>query len=925
MSNLIQYAYVSGEISPSLYSRSDLEKYDLGLALARDWFVDYRGGISTRPGTEYKEWMQFPDKNILWVPFEFSPSVANTNFIVFGDGYIRFTQGGNYVLEVEKTVTALAAGTVTIAGHGFASGDLGRFTDIVGPTSYAGRLFEIVVVNANTFTLKDQFGNVVTSPTAFVSGKFARVYTLPSPYAHADLSELNFEQIRDTLRLTHYKYKTRNLTRFAQDNWTITETIFDAQITSPSGFQAYPSGIGTSGVVYAVSAVNEKGQESLPSIPFVYPITINFTTTAGSFRLVWNPVPGAVYYNVYRSTVSNDGAEASRAQQLGFLGRTYGNSFIDNNIIPDFARMPPQYNNPFADGAIRKIDVLTPGTGYDPNAAVVITDATGTGADAFATVDKGGILSGIVVRKGGKNYTNPTITVTTGSGGTFSATLSSVGRNYPAVSAVFQQRQIYAGTLDVPLGIWGSKPKRFDNFDFSPIVVDNDSYEFEVDAAKVSLIQHLFPMRGGLLIMNDIGVWQLSGGSQVAVTPTNALAEPQSYTGISKLTPLKIETDILYVEGKGYTARLLSYNDLAKIYAGTDISILSAHFFGKGREIVSWTYAQEPFRLIHAVREDGYRLLATIVKDQNLFAWTLTSTRGYYKQALTIREDRTDRVYLDVARNINGKLVRYIELEAEREFSKIEDAWCLDAALALEPHYPSSTLSFGTPDGNLIPLTASSATFSAGDVNSIIFAAGGKFRIKTFTSSTAVTAQILQPITEFIPQTAIPVKPAAGQWTLDKPVTTISGLWHLEGETVSVFGDGNVFPEEVVTNGQITLSTGVVRAIIGLPYKAVARSLSPTASGTLIEGKRKRISGLATRVNNSRGLKTGARLDRLYDSKERTTEYYGEPIQAKTGMSYTTIEPEWDIEGQVYYVVEDPLPVSLLGHVLDIEVGDDPN
>ena len=55
MSNLIQYAYVSGEISPTLYSRSDLEKYDLGLALARDYFVDYRGGISTRPGSEFKE------------------------------------------------------------------------------------------------------------------------------------------------------------------------------------------------------------------------------------------------------------------------------------------------------------------------------------------------------------------------------------------------------------------------------------------------------------------------------------------------------------------------------------------------------------------------------------------------------------------------------------------------------------------------------------------------------------------------------------------------------------------------------------------------------------------------------------------------------------------------------------------------------
>ena len=347
MSNLIQYAYVSGEISPTLYSRSDLEKYDLGLALARDYFVDYRGGISTRPGSEFKEWMAKPDKTIRWIPFEFSPNIANTNLVIFGDGYIRFAQGGNYILEAEKTVTGLSAGTVTIAGHGFASGDLGRFTDIVSPTSYRGRLFEIVVTGTDTFTLKDQFGNAVTSPTAFVSGKFARVYTLTSPHVHTDLPALNFEQIRDTLRLTHFKYKTRDLTRLGAANWTISETVFSAQIQAPTNLDTAPSSAGTAGVVYTVTTVDHNGAESLPAEPIVEKLSVNFTTTAGSMLIAWSAVPGAAYYNVYRSTVTNEGVRASRTQQLGYLGRALGTNFIDTNIIPDFTRMPPQFNNPF--------------------------------------------------------------------------------------------------------------------------------------------------------------------------------------------------------------------------------------------------------------------------------------------------------------------------------------------------------------------------------------------------------------------------------------------------------------------------------------------------------------------------------------------------------------------------------------------------
>ena len=33
------------------------------------------------------------------------------------------------------------------------------------------------------------------------------------------------------------------------------------------------------------------------------------------------------------------------------------------------------------------------------------------------------------------------------------------------------------------------------------------------------------------------------------------------------------------------------------------------------------------------------------------------------------------------------------------------------------------------------------------------------------------------------------------QWTLDIPTFVMQGLWHLEGELVSILGDGNVFPQ----------------------------------------------------------------------------------------------------------------------------------
>lgn len=43
----------AGEISQNLYARVDLEKYRSGAQLLRNFFVDYRGGVSNRPGTKF--------------------------------------------------------------------------------------------------------------------------------------------------------------------------------------------------------------------------------------------------------------------------------------------------------------------------------------------------------------------------------------------------------------------------------------------------------------------------------------------------------------------------------------------------------------------------------------------------------------------------------------------------------------------------------------------------------------------------------------------------------------------------------------------------------------------------------------------------------------------------------------------------------
>src|SRR5688572_7383116 len=106
--DLIRFAFVAGEVSPTLYGRSDFEKHDFGLANAENWFVDYRGGLSTRPGTEFIDFLMNDDEAIKLFPFRYAPNLQNTYILVFGEEYVRFVQDGAYVLETGVPFTALS-------------------------------------------------------------------------------------------------------------------------------------------------------------------------------------------------------------------------------------------------------------------------------------------------------------------------------------------------------------------------------------------------------------------------------------------------------------------------------------------------------------------------------------------------------------------------------------------------------------------------------------------------------------------------------------------------------------------------------------------------------------------------------------------------------------------------------------------------
>ena len=848
--NVIQTSFAGGELSPTLFARVDLNKYHVGAARLLNFFVDYRGGASNRPGFELVGRVYNSNKAVRLIPFQFS--VIQNYILEFGDLYMRVIKDDGLVTETPKVLSAITnanPGVFTSNAHGFANGDQVVF-EVLGMTQLNNKDWFIAAATANTFQLVDWNGVPLNTSGfgVFISGVVARVYRIPSPYAAADLALLKFTQSADVMTICHPDYAPRDLTRTSDTNWTFTTVVIGStQVAPVASSVTLTGGVATTNYAYVVTAVDVNGQESVASNIVVALNKIDISVTAGSATITWVATPGAVQYNVYKALPVNGAAVAAGAL-FGYMTSVTGNgntSAIDTNIVPDFNISPPTSNNPLAG-------------------------------------------------------------------------------NNPATVTYDQQRKVYAGSNAQPETFWMSKPGQFNNFDISNPIQPSDSIEGTLVSRQVNQIKHMVSMPNGLIMLTSGGAWQISG-SNGTLSPTTIQATPQAYNGAGDVPPLTINYEIIYVQQKGTIVRDLSYSFYTNIYTGSDLSVLSNHLFA-GFSILEWAYAEEPFKIIWAVRSDGALLSLTYLKDQEIFGWAKHETQGRFRSIATIPEGSEDAVYTVVQRSVGGQLIQFIERMHTRNMPYgPEDAFFVDCGLSTQDNesQPNSTLNFSAATGD-ITVSADNSTFVIGDVGSVIRAGGGIMKIIAFIDDKHVTARVTREITD-IDEFKEPISiwpQGPGTWTIMAPFTNIAGLDHLEGETVSILADGNVITPQEVFQGRVLLDQPATRAAVGLGYTAQLQTLYLDTGDPTIQGKRKNIAAMTARVDKTRGIKMGPTFDDLTPFKDRNPNTFGLPIDLFTGDDRMIIGGGWSTEGQMCIQQDDPLPATILGVIPEITLGD---
>jgi len=147
------------------------------------------------------------------------------------------------------------------------------------------------------------------------------------------------------------------------------------------------------------------------------------------------------------------------------------------------------------------------------------------------------------------------------------------------------------------------------------------------------------------------------------------------------------------------------------------------------------------------------------------------------------------------------------------------------------------------------------------------------------------------------------------------PTSTLTGLDHLEGETVSILNEGAVEPPRTVVNGTITLDNDTTDAKIGLGYVSRIKTLrleGGSALGTT-QGKIVRINEVTFRFFKTVGAIFGREGGPTREIFFRNTnDPMDTAIPLFTGDKRETFPKGFTREPRVFVEQSQPLPMSVL-------------
>ena len=454
---------------------------------------------------------------------------------------------------------------------------------------------------------------------------------------------------------------------------------------------------------------------------------------------------------------------------------------------------------------------------------------------------------------------------------------------YPETVVFHEQRLVFGNTDTDPDKVWLSQTGGFE--DMRPDsdktgggveVQDDDAFNYRISADDVTAVLWLKSGKA-LLVGTASGEWNLvSSGSKL--TPTDAEAKQQTKFGSAPVEPIQTDNAVLFVTRGFRQLREYAFNFEADGFRAPDLTILAEHILKT--KAVETAYAQTPDSLGLIVRTDGRIGALSYKREQDIVGWSRWVMGGAFSSGIAVVEsvsvipgnngdgqvyDSTERdeIWVIVKRTIDGATVRYVEF--------------FEAA-------------YEGPDPN--------------DYD---------------TQTEYETALLADQVNAFYVDSGLTYNGSA--------TDTITGLDHLEGQTVKILADGAVHPDKTVASGSITLdyTASVVHAGLGFFHDLEPMKLDyGNPAGSAI-GKDKTLNQVTFVLHETGALRVGdTRSDLVTQAIREVSDSVNSAIPLFSGEHSAEIEGDWITDPR--FVVRDDAPTAftMLAFIVDMELSTEP-
>ena len=597
---------------------------------------------------------------------------------------------------------------------------------------------------------------------------------------------------------------------------------------------------------------------------------------------------------------------------------------------------------------------LNPGaTAVGTGVSLAASATTGiNGGSGFQSTDVGRFVflhSGYAKITGVTDTTNATIEILT----TLSASTATADwrlgafsdtTGHPSCVTFFEQRLVFAGTTNQPQTVFFSKSGDYENMDanIGGTVADDDAIIYTIASNQVNAIRFMTATRT-LIIGTAGGEFTVSGGSvDTAITPTNILIKKQSNHGAANVDAIAVGNATLFLQRAKRKIRELAYNFDVDGYIAPDMTILAEHISEGG--LTQIAYQQEPNQIVYATRNDGELVGLTYQREQQVTAWHRHIFGGRFGNAtITVTDyaniadgtrivltkaDGTTTTFTSATSSTTGKF--------HTTSSNNQTATNLQTLIDADSDFTATVSSNVVTITETSPLSTGFLTVTSLDDSvrlaktdegkavcesvAVIPTDDTEYEVYVIVKRTinGATRRFVEVLNVFdfdqTDNTSFNFLDSALSYS-GSAASTISGLDHLEGQTVSILADGATHPDKTVSSGSVTLDRSALNVKVGLAYTSLLQTMRLNAgsqNGTS-QGKTKRIYDITVRMFETIGVEVGPNLSDMERIPFRSSaDLMDEGIPPFTGDKEVEFRGNYETDGFIFVRQTQPLPFTIL-------------